>query len=128
MNKHEDTIMVLTARSPSRIIREGGSQSWRLKPERAGQCTWLVCTQNQHCKIPNLSDATQPHRTGFLLGKISEIRQSAEENGDLWLIAISEYAYINYPDLWDRKKCAWRYTTLDALGISLKGIVFHPMP
>ena len=44
----EDTVIVFTARSPARIVREGGSQAWVLNPDRARQCTWLVCTQNTH--------------------------------------------------------------------------------
>ena len=54
----EDTIVVFTARSPERIVREGGSKAWVLNPVRAKQCTWLVCTQNRHNPDHEFSDAT----------------------------------------------------------------------
>ena len=41
----DDVIVVFTARSPERIIRDGGSQAWVLNPARAKLCRWLVCTQ-----------------------------------------------------------------------------------
>lgn len=130
MTDTEDTIVVFTARSPDRIIREGGSQAWVLNPVRARQCTWLVCTQNQHNEDHEFSDATEPHGTGFLLGKISGIRKAAEEgpDSDRWLIAIREFARINVADAWDHGRNPIRYTSLASLGISLNAIEFHPMP
>ena len=118
MNENENTIVVFTARSPERIIREGGSQAWLLNPARAKLCTWLVCTQNRHNPDHEFSDATEAHGTGFLLGKISAVRRSEEAGcDDRWMIEISESARINYPDAWDHGRNPVRYTTLDELGI-----------
>ena len=75
----EDTIVVFTARSPERIVREGGSKAWVLNPVRAKQCTWLVCTQNRHNPDHEFSDATEPHGMGFLLGRISAIRKPEDD-------------------------------------------------
>jgi hypothetical protein len=125
----EDTIVVFTARSPERIISEGGSQGWILNPARAKQCTWLVCTQNRHNPDHEFSDATEPHGTAFLLGKISGVRRSKEDiNDERWLITISEFARINIPDAWDHGRNPVRYTSLEELGINLDGIKFQPMP
>jgi len=122
-----DTLIVFTARSPERIIREGGSQAWLLNPARAKLCAWLVCTQNRHNPDHEFSDATEPHGCGFLLGRISGVRPSEEDEGR-WLISISEFARINYPDLWDHGRNPVRYTSLGELGISLDGVQFQPMP
>src|SRR5439155_1362910 len=65
MTEERDTIVVFTARSPERIIREGGSQAWVLNPARAKLCKWLVCTQNRHNPDHNFSDATKPHGAVF---------------------------------------------------------------
>ena len=73
-----DTIVVFTARSPERIVREGGSQAWVLNAARAKQCTWLVCTQNRHNPDHEFSDATQEHGSAFLLGKVSRSQGCAE--------------------------------------------------
>jgi hypothetical protein len=124
----EDTIVVFTARSPARIVREGGSQAWVLNPVRAKQCTWLVCTQNRHNPDHEFSDATEPHGTGFLLGRISAVRKSEEKgDDDRWIIAISEFARINVPDAWDHGRNPVRYTSLAQLGIALEGVSFQPV-
>jgi hypothetical protein len=129
MNEKQDTIVVFTARSPDRIIREGGSQAWKLKPARAKQCAYLVCTQNRHNPDHEFSDATEPHGTAFLVGKISGIRSAPEEaNSERWQIAISEFARIHVPDAWDHGRNPVRYTSLDDLGINLEKIKFQPMP
>jgi hypothetical protein len=129
MTEAEDTIVVFTARSPERIVREGGSQAWVLNAARAKGCTWLVCTQNRHNADHEFSDATEPHGAGFLLGKISAIRKSqAPGDEDRWLIAISEFARIDMPDLWDHGRNPVRYMSLAQLGIDPKEAKFEPMP
>ena len=43
----DDLIVVFTARSPERIVREGGSQAWVLNPSRAkleSYVEWLIGT------------------------------------------------------------------------------------
>lgn len=128
MNEKENTIVVFTARSPERIVREGGSQAWVLNPARAKLCKWLVCTQNRHNPDHEFSDATEAHGCGFLLGKISGIQASADEAiQKRWLITISEFARINYPNLWDHRRNPVRYTSLEELGISLNGVEFQAM-
>src|SRR5436309_12595644 len=96
-----DTIVVFTARSPERIVKEGGSQAWVLNPTRAKICTWLVCTQNRHNPDHEFSDATEPHGSAFLLGKISAVRKLKEDgDGNRLLISISEFARISVSDAW----------------------------
>lgn len=121
MNDTTNTILVFTARSPNRIVREGGSQSWVLNVGRAKGCAYLVCTQNQHNPDHDFEDATEPHGAGFLVGKISKIRRS-EEKGceDRWHICISEYARIDRPGLWDGGRNPVRYTSLANLDIDPK--------
>lgn len=128
MSETEDTIVVFTARSPDRIVKEGGSQAWVLNPVRAKQSRWLVCTQNQRNPDHEFSDATEPHGTGFLLGKISSIVHAPESSdGSRWMIAISEFARIDLPGAWDHGRNPVRYASLKELGIDLAGIEFQPM-
>src|SRR5688572_16385173 len=83
----EDTVAVFTARSPQRVVREGGSQAWVLNPVRAKQCTWLVCIQNRHNSDHDFEDATEPHGSAFLVGKISGLRRSEENpQEERWLV------------------------------------------
>jgi hypothetical protein len=127
-SERENAVVVFTARSPERLVREGGSQAWVLNPARAKLCTWLVCTQNRHNPDHEFSDATEPHGAGFLMGRISNVRRSEEDpENHRWLIEISEFARINHPNLWDHRRNPVRYTSLEKLGISLEGVEFQPV-
>jgi hypothetical protein len=122
----KDTIVVFTARSPGRIIEEGGSQAWVLNPARAKLCKWLVCTQNRHNPDYEFSDATEPHGSAFLVGKISAITQSPEEGSkDRWIIEISEAARINVPDFWKHWRNPVRYMSVSDLGIRVDDLEFE---
>jgi hypothetical protein len=129
MTTQEDTLIVFTARSPERIVREGGSQAWALNAVRAKNCQWLVCTQNRHNPDHEFADATEPHGTGFLIGKVSGIRPSQEPGVEnRWLIAISEFAHISVPGLWDHGRNPVRYTSLATLGIDPTELRWEQMP
>ena len=106
-----DTIVVFTARSPKRILEEGGSQAWVLNPARAKLAKWLVVTQNRHNPDHEFSDATEPHGSAFMVARISGIRQSDDEPKTRWLIEIDEYAEIALPDAWRHWRNPVRYTT-----------------
>jgi hypothetical protein len=129
MTKRRDTIVVFTARSMDRILREGGSQAWVLNAVNARQCSWLVCTQNRHNPDQEFSDATEAHGSAFLIGKISGVVRAPDKSaGDRWMVTLSEYARINLPEVWDHRRNPVRYTTLEELGINLNEIQFVPMP
>lgn len=124
----EDVIAVFTARSPERIIKEGGSQAWILNPVRAKLCKWLVCTQNRHNPDHKFSDATEPHGSAFLVGNISGITKSEENPEKRWIVQISEFAHTNKPDVWKSWRNPVRYTTLSELGICVDELDFKKMP
>jgi hypothetical protein len=64
-----------------------------------------------------------------LLGKISGVRISAEKDPkEKWLILISEFARINYPNLWDHGRNPIRYTSLETLRIDPDGMEFQALP
>ena len=124
----KEAIVVFTARSPGRIIDEGGSQAWVLNPARAKLCKWLVCTQNRHNPDHEFSDATEQHGAAFLVGKISGIAQSLEEGSeDRWIIEISEFARIDKPDVWLHWRNPVRYISLLELGIRVGDLEFQPV-
>lgn len=121
----ENAVVVFTAKSPESIVRDGGSQSWKLDPARAKKCEWLVCTQNAHNPEP-YADGNEPHGSAFLVGRISRISPSTDTDGR-WKIEISDYARINQPDVWAGDRNPVRYTHLDTLGIDLDGVDFHKL-
>ncbi len=123
-----DTIAVFTARSPARVLAEGGSQAWVMNPTNARPAKWLVATQNAHNPDNDFSDATEPHGSGFLVGKISGIVPCSEDDEKgRWMIQISEFARIEMPKLWKWRNPV-KYTTLADLGIKLEDLKFEPMP
>jgi hypothetical protein len=129
MSEEQDAIVVFTARSPERIVREGGSQAWVLNPARAKLCKWLVCTQNRHNADHEFSDATEPHGAAFMVAKVSGVTRRTDDTPDgRWKIAISEYAHVNLADVWDHGRNPVRYTTLEELGIDPNELDFKSMP
>ena len=119
----ENTILVFTAKSLDSILEEGGSGVWKLDPARARKCTYVVCTQNAY-NPEAYADATEPHGSAFLVGRISRIAPA----DDRWRIEFSEYATINQSEVWGGHRNPVRYTNLDDLGIQLDGLEWLPGP
>jgi hypothetical protein len=117
--------MTFTARGSDRIIQEGGSQSWKLNTDRMKDVEYLVCTQNRHNGPWGGMD--HPHRSAFIVGKVSGIIPSTDTPGR-WMIAINEFARINLPEVWDKSRFPVRYTTLEELGIDVATLDFEPLP
>lgn len=124
--ERKSSIVVMTARGPDRILREGGSQAWVLNPANAKKHEFLVTVQNRHNGA--WGGASEPHGTAFLIGRISDVVPTTEEGSEgRYLIKISEFARIAIRCDW-RGRNPVRYTTLDELGIDPGDIEFKPMP
>ncbi|WP_280220655.1 hypothetical protein [Nocardia neocaledoniensis] len=127
MNAIENAIVVFTGKSAEKILREGGSQAWKLDPSRARRCEWLVCTQNAH-NYEDYADGAAPHGSAFLVGRISRISPSTDPGcEDRWLIEIDEYARIDQPKVWGGERNPVRYTNLAGLGIDLDEVEFKKL-
>ncbi len=122
----DEAVAVFTARSPQRILREGGSQAWALDPVRARKCKYLICCQNQHNADRDFSDASEPHGTLFLVGKIRDVVPASDDDaGGRWRIEISEYCVHRVPDAWQGWRNPVRYTTLKEMGVNPAELQFH---
>lgn len=118
-------IVVLTARGKSRILKEGGSQAWRLNANHAGKCKYVVCVQNTN---KNWGQPEAPHHTAFLVGKISGISKSQEADcEDRWIINISEYADILMPNKWDGNRNPVAYSSLEEMEIDINSLTFEKL-
>ena len=127
MTATENALVVFTAKSADTIVREGGSQAWKLDPVRAKKCEWLVCTQNAH-NPEAYADGNEPHGSAFLIGRISRISPADKGEGEgRWKIEFSQYARISQRNVWTGDRNPVRYTSLDALGIDLGGTQFQEM-
>ena len=120
-------IAVFTANSREEILGVGGSVSWVVAEKEARRREYLVCIRNARAadfRAPEL------HRTAFLVGKISGFKPHGFDKKGLqrWIIEISEYASVDYPDKWGEWRNPVKYTTLEELGIDPKDLEFKPMP
>jgi hypothetical protein len=117
-------VVTFTRRSTEEILETGGSQAWRLSPIAARENQYLVCARNKrHVN----SQGPEPHLTGFLIGKISDIVPSPE-NESRYVVKISEWAPLNIPNLWSFGRNPVHYTHLDKLGIKPDDLDFQPLP
>jgi hypothetical protein len=77
-------IVVFTFKSVERLIREGGTSSWRLDRNHVRLCAFAVCTRNtkrNEAAEDDLRDSadvddtpkTEDHQSAFLVGKISNV-------------------------------------------------------
>ncbi|MDK4728756.1 hypothetical protein [Rhizobium phaseoli] len=127
--KDTSCVAVFTARSPDRIVREGGSQAWALDANRVRKTRYLVCIQNLHNDDRDFSDATEPHGSVFIVGKIKDVVPSADEPGDRWKIEISEFARVKDPtNVWMAWRNPVKYGSLEDFRIDVDSLAFEPMP
>jgi hypothetical protein len=122
----DECIAVLTLESFRRILSQGGSRAWKLAPNRARKCQYLICVQNQHHEARDFSDVSEAHGSVFLIGKISDVIPDPQDpSNDRWQICISEYAHYIVPNAWKGWQNPVRYTTLAEMRINLKEVTFH---
>lgn len=127
-----DAIALFTAKSVERIIREGGTASWRLDRNNARRCTYAVCVRNAHA---DWGDGKEQHHNAFLIGKVADVVSTAptpennESPKDRFLIRFSEFARIDIPDAWPKGyRNPVRYLTLEGLGIDPAKLKWETMP
>ena len=127
-----DSIVLFTAKSRERILREGGTSSWRLDPGKARRCAYAICVRNAHS---SWGDGLEPHHTAFLVGKVAGVApteptpENSESPQNRYLIEFSEYAEISVPEAWPRGyRNPVRYSSLAELGISASSLDWKAMP
>lgn len=136
---NNSAVVTFTARGKERLLREGGSRSWVLNSKRVRNIKYLVCVQNRSEADNHGNDwgeVSAEHKHAFFVGKISDVvlvgEQKMGSNGKLkpkrWLIKISEYAEIDYPDKWDGARNPVAYSSLNELGIDEGKLKFLQMP
>src|SRR5258708_30261641 len=120
---HEATI-VFTYKSAERILAEGGTSAWRLDRNHARQCKYAVCTRN--AKADDV-EGPEPHHSAFLVGKVKGVVAAPDREGR-YLIQFSEFARVNFPDIWKGDRNPVKYQTLEELGIDPYALKWEAMP
>jgi hypothetical protein len=117
----EEAAVVFTAKSIERILKEGGTSSWRLDRNHARQCPYAVCTRNAHA---DWVEGSEPHHSTFLVGRVLDVvpaNPSAENDKrakNRLLIRFSEFARDNISDVWRGDRNRVSYRSLEELGIN----------
>jgi hypothetical protein len=121
---NHNAAVIFTAKGTQRILREGGTSSWRLNPKNARQCAYAVCTRNAHASLVEGSEA---HHSAFLVGKVRSVVTSPTEK-NRYLIQFSEFARVAIPEVWKGDRNPVRYSTLEELGIDPSILNWEAMP
>lgn len=118
-------IAIFCGKSKEHILRDGGTQSWRLLPRNAVQHEYVVCCRSGVDWV----EGPEKRGSAFLIGRISGVVPSTDNNAeDRYLVKISEYAELDLPEVWQGWRNPVKYTTLEELGVSLEGLDFKSMP
>ena len=127
----QEVAVVFTAKSIERILREGGTSSWRLDRNHARQCAFAVCTRNAYA---DWVEGPEAHHSAFLVGRVRDVVPCAatpendESEKNRYLIQFSEFARVNVADVWKGDRNPVRYVTLEELGIDPSTLKWEVMP
>ncbi len=119
-----EATIVFTAKSFERILREGGTSSWRLDRNHARRCPYAVCTRNAHA---GWVEGPEAHHSAFLIGRISDVVR-CPQTPERYLIQFSEFARVDIADIWQGDRNPVRYGTLEDLGIDPEKLTWEKMP
>lgn len=117
----KNVIKIFTGKSLKTMIMEGGSAYWKLNKARAAKCKYVLLVRNMHA---DWSEPGHPHRTAFLLGKVSGVTAAK----DRFIIHFSEYALLNIPEAWDGSRNPVGYTDLNHEKIDPEKYEWLPFP
>jgi hypothetical protein len=127
---HQATV-VLTAKSIERILREGGTSSWRLDRNHARRCSFAVCARNANA---DWVEGPEAHHSAFLVGKVRDVvpchatPENNERDKNRYLIQFSEFARVDIPNAWRGDRNPVKYSTLEDLGIDPSLLTWEAMP
>ena len=72
--------VVFTFKSIERLLREGGTSSWRLRRSNARACEFAVCTRNAR---DSRTEGPEPHQSAFMVGKVKDVVPSFDASYDV---------------------------------------------
>jgi len=128
---HKESLIVFTHRSKKLLLDLNGSLAWKIDPERARKCKYIVCARNTN---HGLADLEVPHSSAFLIGKVSGISPALNlpRDNDRWMIKFDEYAELSIPNAWDGQRWPVKYyeteTLLNKFDIDPKSLDWKIVP
>jgi hypothetical protein len=116
-------VAVFSGKSKEHLLRDGGTQSWRLVPSHAAKQEFVVCCRSGVEWV----EGAEERGSAFIVGRLAGVEKSIEDP-DRYLIKFSEYADVAVPHAWKGWRNPVKYTTLEELGIDATALEFKPMP
>ena len=120
-------LMVFTRGSVEKMLRQGGSASWKLNEKRAAKYSYLICVRNN----PGNKEDVEPTGQAFLIAKIKDIVRSPNPDyPDRHMIAFDQYAELNINEETIRKVWSSRRNPVfygvkpEDLGLDISGLNF----
>lgn len=117
---------LFTNRGLGRLIDEGGSQAWKLNPERAKKLTYVVCAQNKN--DGEWGEPTHSQGEGFVIARIRDVVPAPDGTPNRYIVLFDEYAEITVPNMAYKWRNPVQYIELNDYGIDPSKLTFTKMP
>src|SRR6516164_7105087 len=122
----ENAVIVFSFFSTDTVLhRHGGSAAWHLDPARARQCDYVLMTRNARDERLERG-STEPHRSAFLVGRLSQVVPDPERP-QRYRLKFSDYALVNIPNVWSGNRNPVAYGRLEDFGINPNALDWQPM-
>lgn len=124
-------LVVLTGKSRERMIKDGGTSHWVLKPAVVRGFDYVVCVRHANPPYdPGPGARPEPHWAAFLVAKIADVQFTGrEKDRDRYIVKFSSIADVLVPDFWDHSRNPVRYMNVSEIktrGIDFDALKFHP--
>src|SRR5215217_205721 len=97
--------IVFTYKSVEHILKDGGTQSWRMHPSHIGTFSYVVCARNRrNAEV----EGPEAHGSAFLIGRVRDvvpstdpavIAETQKTGKKRFLIRMAEAAIIDVPSV-----------------------------
>jgi hypothetical protein len=125
------TMVVFTHESLPTMLKEGGSQAWKVKPASVRRCKYIVCTRNRYFAgtgPEQQAAATEEHGAAFLIGKVTTV-EPALVRADRHIIRFDQYAVPDPQQIvWPgHQNPIWYVEDVRELGIDPDNLIWHSL-
>jgi len=127
----EKALVVLTGKSRQRLLDEGGTSDWALKPAVVRNFEYVVCVRHANPPYdPGPGARPEPHGAAFLVAKIADVQFTyRDKERDRFIVTFSAIADVLVPDFWDGSRNPVRYmdvSDIKSRGIDFSALKFNP--
>ena len=122
MTTPDTFVAVLTYKGVDRILREGGTQSWRADGNRLRKTPWVVCARHLHGPHKP-DDYDSDHKQAFMIAEIDDVVDADDGDGRK-KITFRRFATFDGPIIPFAGKNPVQYFSLSAMGIDPEALTW----